>query len=303
MSIFSLKGFDSIKQHSDTNELLDSIVEWLDWGLLHKENYFNVSLGELDHNGEDVSLLRLSNDRRFLEGQAWESIKPNWVWQNVPYLTNPPIVASGVYVNNTFYPLNSTGTYAHHIDYFNGRVIFNSPIDPTSKVQVEHSYKYISVLYANAYFEGIKVLESEDSELLSPELVSHLPLIAVEVVSKPGHRGYQLGGGQFVDNLVLFHCVAGTDTVRNMLMDVVSLQNDKTIFTFNTNKLVENDELPLDYRGMPNPDAMNYREIITKYPNQVVRLKDVKTSDMEMPKSSNFGGIVKLTAEVVKPSI
>lgn len=302
MGVFDLKGFDSVKETSDSNELLDSIVEWLDWGLLQKNNYFNVPYGKLDNSGKDLSKLKLSTDKRFAEGRSWEAIRPNWVWQDLE-VEQPPTVASGVRVNGTFYPLSTTGMFAHYIDYFNGRVVFNSPISKSSIVQVEHSYKYISILYSNAFFEGITVFNSEDSNLLSTELVSHLPVIAVEVVSKPGHRPYQLGGGQFMEYLVLFHCVATSDTVRNMLVDIVSFQNDKTILTFNTNKLAQNQEMPIDYRGMPTPNAMNYKEIVTKYPDKIVRLQKVNSSEIKMPNNSYFGGVVKLTAELIKTSI
>lgn len=47
MSYQSLKGFDSIFDQTLNNELQDNIVEFLDWGLLEKGNYFNVTIGEL----------------------------------------------------------------------------------------------------------------------------------------------------------------------------------------------------------------------------------------------------------------
>ena len=41
---YSLSGFDNIFDNSFQNEIQDNMVEWLDWGLLNKGNYFNVTL-------------------------------------------------------------------------------------------------------------------------------------------------------------------------------------------------------------------------------------------------------------------
>ena len=61
--------------------------------------------------------------------------------------TKPGI--SGVYVDGAFKPSTITGTYAHHVDYFDGRVVFDTAIPTGSVVQAEFSYKWINVLFAN----------------------------------------------------------------------------------------------------------------------------------------------------------
>jgi hypothetical protein len=53
----SLKGFNSVFETTLGNELQDNIVEFFDWGLLQKGNYFNVTLGELNESNEDYSKL------------------------------------------------------------------------------------------------------------------------------------------------------------------------------------------------------------------------------------------------------
>ena len=55
----NLKGFDSVFDSTLNNELQDNIVEFLDWSLLEKGNYMNVSLGELSSDGVDYSKLRI----------------------------------------------------------------------------------------------------------------------------------------------------------------------------------------------------------------------------------------------------
>ena len=153
---YNLKGFDSVFDATLNNELQDNIVEFLDWALLEKGNYFNVDLGETSPNGHDYSRLRLSSDDNFTAGQVWEGFRENWVWQSGVSYSPAPIVGadninpgiSGVYVDSTFYPSDTTGIYAHYIDYYNGRVVFDAAIPTGTTVQTEYSYKWINVIYA-----------------------------------------------------------------------------------------------------------------------------------------------------------
>ena len=122
---------------------------------------------------------------------------------------------SGVYVDDTFYASDTTGDYAHTVDYFNGRVVFDSPIPTGSKVQVEHSYKYINVIYGNnvpwlreIQYRTLDVpsnFNNGKSEFEIPsEMRIQLPAIGIEVVPRRSYRGYQLGGGQYIYTDVLF---------------------------------------------------------------------------------------------------
>ena len=153
----NLKGFNSVFDTTLYNELQDNVVEFLEWSLLQKGNYFNVTLNEENNNGDDYSRLRLSSSTNYASGQAWEGFRSNWVWQSGISYNPPPLVGhdtanpgiSGIYVDDIFYSTSTSGEYAHKIDYYNGRVIFDDPIPTGSKIQAEYSYKYINVLYAN----------------------------------------------------------------------------------------------------------------------------------------------------------
>lgn len=70
-----LKGFDEIFETTLNNELQDNVIEFLDWGLLEKGNYFNVHLNESSPNGQDYSLLRLSSSDHYEKGKAWEGFR------------------------------------------------------------------------------------------------------------------------------------------------------------------------------------------------------------------------------------
>jgi hypothetical protein len=315
MSYQSLKGFNNIFEQTLNNELQDNIVEFLDWGLLEKGNYFNVTLGETAPNGSDYSLLSLSNNSNYTSGQAWDSFRKNWVWQSGVGYSPEPLVGtndaipgiSGVYVDDAFYPSDTTGSYAHKVDYFNGRIIFDSPIPTGSKVQAEYSYKYINVVYSNAipWLREIQYNSNEpgNTSNLPSEMIVQLPAIAVEIVPRRTMRGFQLGGGQFVYTDVLFHCLAEDEITRNKLVDIISLQNDKSIFTFDSNRIADSGAFPLDYNGVPVSGALRYPELVDYYRGERLRFQNSIVQGMELINTNFYAGIVRTTVETIHTSI
>jgi len=318
-----LKGFDQIFETTLNNELQDNIIEFLDWGLLEKGNYFNVTLNETSPNNSDYSLLRSSVSDSYVAGKAWEGFRQNWIWQSGVNYNPQPIVGtnkaipgiSGVYVNNAFYPSTTNGQYAHKVDYFNGRIIFNNPIPTGSKVQAEYSYKYINIIYANSlpWLREIQYRTYEPSPsfvnvnkgefTLPAEMRVQLPAIAVEIVPRRTLRGYQLGGGQIVDTDILFHCIAEDAITRNKLVDIISLQNDKTILMFDSNAIANSGDFPLDYNGIPVSGALRYPDLIQKYASNRIRLKNSVVQGMDMINTNFHAGIVRLTAETIHNKI
>lgn len=315
----NLKGFDSVFDTTLNNELQDNIVEFLDWALLEKGNYQNVTLGELSPDNQDYSKLKLSDNPNFQIGKVWEGYRSNWVWQSGISYNPAPIVGSnnsipgisGVYVNDTFYPSSTSGIYAHKVDYFNGRIIFDNPIPTGSKVQAEYSFKYINVIYSHSlpWLREIQYRsmdlnsESNKSFDLPTEMKVQLPAIAVEIVPRRTLRGYQLGGGQFVDTDILFHCLAEDEFTRNKLVDIISLQNDKKIYMFNSNEIANSGSFPLDYMGTPVSGALRYPDLLQLYNKGSIWLKNSTVQGLELINSNFHAGIVRFTAESIQPTI
>jgi hypothetical protein len=223
---------------------------------------------------------------------------------------------SGVYVDDVFQPTSGVGPYKHYVDYFNGRVVFDSPIPTGSVVQAEFSYKYINVVYANnvPWMREIqtKTLYPTSDFLdinkgkwnLPPEARLQLPAVAIEIVPQRNFKGYQLGGGQWIYTDVLFHCIAEDEYTRNSLVDIISLQNDKNIYAFDMNDISNNGDFPLDYRGMPVPSALLYPELVELYSvGSKYRITKTTVQDMVMLKSDVFGGVVRSTVELIKGNI
>lgn len=319
----NLKGFSSVFDTTLNNELQDNIVEFLEWSLLQKGNYMNVTLGELSPEGVDYSKLRPSSSSAFASGKAWEGFRQNWVWQSGVSYSPPPIIGtsnarpgiSGVYVNNTFYPSSTSGTYAHKVDYFNGRIVFDNPIPVNSVVKAEYSYKYINIVYANNLPWLTEVQYSSldlnsDFNILNKgkydiptEARVQLPAIAIEVVPRRTFKGYQLGGGQFVNTDILFHCLAEDEYTRNKLVDIISMQNDKVVVMFDSNQIARSGEFPLNYRGFPVSGALRYPELISKYFYGTMFLKNTQVQNMKLVNSNFFAGIVRMTSEVINTQI
>lgn len=319
----NLKGFDSVYDNTLANEIQDNLVEFFDWALLQKGNYQNVTKGELSPNNQDYSKLRVSSNPNFPSGKAWEGFRKNWVWQSGVNFNPPPIVGnnnaipgiSGVYVNNTFYPSTTSGTYSHKVDYYNGRIIFNNTIPTGSLVQAEYSYKYINVIYANSlpwlkeiqyrtmdFPINFNISDKGDFNVPAENRVQ-LPAIAVEIVPRRTLRGYQLGGGQWVDTDVLFHCLAEDEFTRNKLIDIVSLQNDKSIGMFNSNVVAQSGKFPLDYMGVPVSGALRYPELVHRFYKGKIRLKNSVVQGMELINSNFYAGIVRVTIESIEEKI
>jgi hypothetical protein len=320
----SLKGVTNIDDTQLNNELQDNVVEFFDWALLNIGNYYNVTLGDTDYNGNDYSKLRIISDNpNYVSGQAWEGFRGNWVWQSGISYDPAPIVGSdsdkpgifGVFVNGDFHPSDATGQYAHKVDHFNGRVIFESPIPEDSLVQAEYSYKRINVVYADAvpwvrevqYNTGnIPASFKEDGKgdyEIPSEMRMQLPAIAVEIVPRRTYRGYQLGGGQFVYNDVLFHCIAESSIDVNQMVDIVANQNDKTIFMFNSNTMAASGDFPLDWEGIPVSGAKRYPEIIETYADKRLRFTNSRVSEVKMINTNFNAGIVRITTEVINDHI
>ncbi len=318
----NLKGFDSVFSTTLNNELQDNVIEFLEWSLLEKGNYFNVTLNELSQDGEDYSRLKLSSNNNYSAGKAWEAFRSNWVWQSgVSYIPKPIVGTnntypgiSGVYVNDAFYSSSSSGTYAHKVDYYNGRVVFDNPIPTGSKVQAEYSYRYINVYYANSLpwiaevqYSSLDMpdnfVEQKSVFDIHTESRVQLPAIAVELVPKRTMRGYQLGGGQFVDTDLLFHCFAEDEFTRNKLVDIISLQNDKTIRMFNSNNIASSGSFPLNYIGTPASGALQYPELLDKFPRNSLRLHNSVVQGMKIIRSNFYAGIVRMTAQSIETTI
>ena len=263
----------------------DNLIEFFDWGMLDAGGFFNIDIPTAGHYGGNKHKLRLVDDPRYNAGQVWEGFRSNWVWQSgLSCATQPKTLTrlgdktdpdypnslhtpgvSGVFIDGNFKPASGVGPYKHHIDYPNGRIVFDTAISTSSEVTAEFSYKWTKVTRANEDFfrevqyrseraDGDFTLEASGDWSQLAETRLQLPAIAIEVVKNRSFKPHSLGGlSHYVNTDVLFHVLAEDDYERDKLLDVISFQEEKILPLYDSDKIARSGVLPLDYRGMVNP--------------------------------------------------
>tara|TARA_Y100000361_G_scaffold47990_1_gene41522 strand:- start:776 stop:1801 length:1026 start_codon:yes stop_codon:yes gene_type:complete len=336
-----LNKLSSIGDSSMSQIIQDNLIELFDYALVDAGGFYNVSIPTSGLYGGDKHKLRLVDDPRYTSGQVWEGFRSNWVWQsgfsgtnkepktlnntvpdsvNYPNSSNYPGV-SGIFVNGTFQPTSGVGAYKHHIDYPNGRVLFDSAIATTSTVTAEFSYKWVKVTTANEdFFREVQyrsqradgdftlVGSGDYSQLADTRL--QLPAIAVEVVKSRNLEPYSLGSvTHYVNTDVLFHVLAEDAHTRDKLVDVVSLQDENNIELFDSDRIGRNDAFPLDYRGMVKKGAKDYPKLIeasgdggfrsTVFASSSLTMNNPRVSISEAISPNLHHGVVRINTEVI----
>ena len=270
----SLKNLTDISDKVPSEILKDNMIVFLDWSFINAGGFFNINIGSSGAYGGERDNLGPVDDPHFNDGQVWQAIRKNWVWESGTAL-GTPIGISGVYIDTTFYGIETVGTYAHHYDYPNGRVIFdNVSIATSANVDIEYSYKWINVVDAKsipwlrANYNSQRVDGSHIDQFGSGDYDSvytrlDLPCVAVDVPPKHGIRGHELGtGSRYSDNKVGLHVLAEDDSTVVRIADILADQPPKTIHMFDTNQIADSGDFPLDYRGMVNPGAKTFPQLV-----------------------------------------
>jgi hypothetical protein len=251
-----------------SNILLDNFIALYDWGLLDRGQFYSINIPESGIYGGDRHKLRLAGDPNYSSGQVWEGYRQNWVWESgISATTEQPIAISGVFVDDTFY---ATGNVSKpfYIDYPNGRIVFDTALTSTSSVQLEYSHKWVQVVPAQGipWFrqiqqgsfrneEGFQVSDSGGWVQLGQTRVQ-LPAIAVEVIPSRSLEGYQLGGGQWVNNDIIFYVISENHWECTNLVDSILYQNDRTVHLFNPTSVALSGVFPYNYRNELNENAI-----------------------------------------------
>ncbi len=251
-----------------SNILLDNFIAFYDWGFLDRGSFYNIKIPQSGIYGGDRHKLRTADDPNYTDGQVWEGYRQNWVWESgVDGTTQQPVTISGVFVDGSFY---ATGNVSKpfYIDYPNGRVVFDTALATTSTVQLEYSHKWVQVIPAEgvSWFrqiqqrsfrneEGFQVSASGGWAQLGETRVQ-LPALAIEVIPARSMEGYQLGGGQWVNNDIIFHVISENHWECNNIMDATLYQNDRTIHLFNPTTVGISGVYPYNYRNELNENAI-----------------------------------------------
>lgn len=314
MSFTELKGMDNFNDKGMSEIVSENIVQFFDWGLMNKGAFYNVNIPTSGLYSVDKSILQCRNDQRFSTGKVWESANKNWVWQSG--LSYDSIQISGVYVNGTFYPKNTTGAYSHYYDYNNGRVIFNSGIATSSVVKVEYSYKTVEIsdIQNHPFFVYLQeqAYRNDKSHFgirgsgeynINPEMRMQIPSIAVETPPIDKIKPYSLGtGARYAYTDVRFHIFGDSLNICRRLSDVITDQKDKTIFLFDSNLIAESGAYPLDYKGSIKAGALTYPQLLEENKYRWRKATFVETEgskNITQLSPTVYHTVVKCTVETV----
>ena len=296
-----------------SNVLLDNLVNFYDWGFLDRGSFFNIKIPQSGIYGGDRHKLRLVDDPNYSDGQVWEGYRQNWVWESgISATATQPTRISGVFVDNTFYATGNV-TKPFYIDYPNGRVVFDSAQTTTSTVQLEYSHKWVEVVAAEGipWFrqiqqnsfrtdEGFQVSNSGGWAQLGQTRVQ-LPAIAIEVVPPKSMEGYQLGGGQWVNNEVVFYVMTENHWECANLMDSILYQNERPIHLFNPTEVALSGAFPFNYRNELTEHALPsglYPNLIDNFLYRRCWISDSKGTEISQLSPELYIGTTNCSTQV-----
>lgn len=318
-----LKGISHIGDSQFMNELETNLKVFMDWGLLKIGGWTNVSIPTSGAFGGDFSRMRLAHDPSYSTGRVWEGVRKDWVWETGVDYTNGttynPTQVTGVVVDGTSYGTGDA-TYGFHVDYPNGRVVFNSAVASTATVKVAHCYRDVQVYIADnaPWWDELQQgsLRVDNSQFLTtnsgawainPQHRVQLPAVVIEVVPRSRAKGYELGNGDIqVSQDVLFHVVAENRWWRNQLLDIVRVQRDKTLYLFDVNRMIRETGYPLDERGMVRTPSNTFPLLVRAsgdggYRSRKYYFEEVSMDEIESINPQLHIGTVRATINIVLP--
>jgi hypothetical protein len=278
----SLKGLSNFHETQLLESLGPNIVMFLDWGLTNVGAFNNVKLGNLDINGGDRSALKLSADPNYSTGRVWQLPTRNIVWES-GVNNNSAVNISGIYVNSSFLPLNTSGNYAYNIDYKNGRVIFNSGLSSSTNVKMEYSHKIIDIKEAREsklmqymQLDGYDTTTTQyssgsgEASILSPNKIQ-TPHIAIEITPSINSKPYEIGSFTEIRDIdILCHVFSNDYIYKEKIGDILINQKEKSFFLLDLDHIARSGDFPLDYRGYKKSSVKNY-PVLVDYNNNMYR--------------------------------
>ena len=246
----------------------------LDWCFLQAGAFLTVTKDMAGPIGVgDWSALKCIDDA----GSKWISVRKDWAYENITYTdidgaTHSPVTPQ-IYVDNV---LQASG---YTINYPEGMVIFDSPVSLTASVQASYSYRYIQTniskevrwwqeLQQKSFdLNDIQFTQSSCGDWnIGSEHRIQMPTVIIDAVPVGSLEGYSLGESKRkATQGVLFHIFAEDKSVRNKIVDIIRMQGESAICSFNANYAAIDSALPLSCGG--DPTGMDYSQLITNYPS------------------------------------
>ncbi len=303
---FNFKGINKggFGGYELTDQLQYNLKWFLDWGLLNRGAYGIYEFDSVSWYDDDESQLHVVSDERYEQGRVWEGAGHEWVWESGVSLGSgavDPFRVSGVYIDGDFYSIDSAGINSHHVDYLNGRIIFDEPKSADDDIRAEYSRRSVHVGFADNPEFRVMMLNSleeflTDSSPSGTPTREHqiwLPSIFIEV-SSGKQRGLQLGGGQIKTRYVTFHVFADNPQDRNLLMDWLDYQSRTTFWMADLNNIT----FPFDEYGDIVSGVTNWPNMVSSNPWKRLRVIESNSATINSLNSQLFRARVIWETEI-----
>lgn len=288
-------------------QIKDNLEQFFDILFLQNAHFFNVASGEQSYNFDNISqLIPVVDDPNFLDGQIYQSAFKDWVFESgvsVPSGFAPATIASGVYVNGTFYD-RTDGTYGHAIDFSNGRVIFDdeNAVLSTDTVEAEFAYKTFSIqagdrndlvwfnlsleskLKDNPHASGLLAYPNED-EIIMPALFFG--------IQDSRNTGFAFGGGRTTTYDLIFYVFTRDADEADLIIDTITDLDDKPAILVDFNVV----PFPLDFTGDVASDYVPYQVLQTSnilYKGHFRKMKGTSPVPATLPYVYIFQGSLEI---------
>lgn len=305
------KGIDNISQDMLLNILEANFKMYLDWSFLKIGGWFDAEKPqETIYGGNTHYQLIPVNDMSYDDGQVWQGIRKDWVWETgISYNSTSPLPINSITVDGI--PVPKTDNFV--VDYPNGRVIFYSPISTSSVVELDYSYRFVQVhrssespwfnivQYSSFNTENQDIQQTETGEwAIGGHHRVQLPCIIIESIPRSRSRPYELGNSlMWLEQDIVFYVLAENKNDRNKLLDIIRLQQDSTLKLFDTNAVAQNDSFPLDYNGDIKNSPLMYTNLIDQYFWRKCFIKNVNLIELESKHINLYQGAARATLEII----
>jgi hypothetical protein len=273
----TLRGPASVTDKLLSEQLEANLKMFLDWALLGLGGFADVKLPAAPTTTAGGHRLRLSDDTRFAQGRAWEGFRKDWVWETGVGGSREPVHVSGVWVNGAFKVTGATGTYAHVIDYPQGRIIFDSPVPTGTHVAAEYSYRRYQV-YADHpdWFRKVQMeADWADPAFLQPpgsgaysEMADarvQTPAVVLRAMAGVRHEPYEMGNlTQKTTQAVALDVLGDAPGSVGWMHDALVGQEEHSLRLFDLNAVLRADAWPLDPSGMRRAGAKMYPALVAE---------------------------------------
>lgn len=307
-------GVEKIGQNLLINQLENNLKAFLQWGFLNAGGFVNIERSNNNLFNNAPYRLYPVEDPNYNNGQIWQTLRKDWIYESgIVVDGNSPVSISGIYIANTFYPLNTTGSYAYTLDYKNSRLIFNTKVATNLNISMNYSYRWVQIYnytdadwwqelqYANDSSDHITRSSSGDFVINSKHRVQ-MPSIVIETVPRGSARPFRLGDKSLVmEQDLILHILADNPHDRNNIVDIIRLQQDKIMPFFDLDKVVKNNKYPFNFDGSLNNSRVQYDYLLNNndYVWNTCRYKNMVVSEVETINPDLYESNIRITAEII----